>query len=214
MSNLENIDETINRITQLQASFEQVAQPRTDYMLKHFVVGSHDLPGQQFKQVLMELRTRMFSLADLKDDVALLEVEIEEFEQVAEISPKRAEIEIRRKKRRIADLTYQITGLISECETLLAIYEKMPKFTAEEIEQQELEYWSRRLSRQHTALRLGDPGNLAAILQMFTEPGKEAPMIADLSYPLQAFGALGEALYNHFLREAAPAALKEIENGQ
>ena len=214
MGNLVNIDETINRIAQLQASFDQVVQPRTDYMLKHFVVGSHDLPAQQYKQLLAELRTRMFSLADLKDDISLLEIEIKELELDTEISRERAKIEIGRKRRRIADLTYQVTGLMAECETLLAIYDAMPKYTAEQIEEQEAEYWARRLSRQHTALRLGDPGNLAAILQMFTEPGKEAPMIADLSYPLQSFGAMGEAMYNHFLKQAAPAALKELQNGK
>jgi hypothetical protein len=158
---------------------DELLVPRSMYALTHFVVGQHDTPGQQRRQVLAELKGMLFNLADSVDDARLLELDIQDLEGAKELD-ERGEINLARKKRHLRGAQITLRNQLAECDNLLKILNQIPKYTREELEAEEPEYWRRRLNRQHNLGQLGDFGNLDAQLMMRTEPGKTKP---ELPFP-------------------------------
>lgn len=192
----------------LLAEFEELGQPRSDFVLSHFVVGMHDLPERQRQQVLFELRDLLFVLSDLADDIRLLQLEIDEAsEKFPEIENNyeraKTEILIGRKQRKITEIRLQMAGRLRECEFLYGLLESMPTVSREKFEAQEPEYWKLRLSRQYALGQRDHGGNLNAMLEMLTLPGKKKPELA------AGFSQIVEALG---LSDAAIAGLLGEEN--
>ena len=59
------------------SALEEIQQARTNFQLKHFVVGQHDTSEQQYKQVLLELQEIIFTVkqVDLQNEKTKLEIE-------------------------------------------------------------------------------------------------------------------------------------------
>lgn len=162
------------RMEYLRSLFDEMfemGRMRTDFALEHFVVGAHDMPGRQRAQALSELQSLYFALADVWDQVQLDELDL------AEITgdDKRAMIERGKKERAIASGRIHIEQRLKEIDFLVKLLERLPKYSAVELEAEEPYYWARRLERQ-TYLSSRDPGgNLAALMQYVTIPGLTAP---------------------------------------
>lgn len=171
-------------IMELEGALEemdQFSQPRSDFALRHFVVAQHDLPARQRKQALDDLQALLYAIYDMRDKVELAEIDLsereEEMAQATGRARRRLEIETRRLRREIWQLGLQMRGRESEARTLLGILRSMPRVTREEFEAQEGEYWRRRLTRQLYEHQMGGGGNLAAMLQVLTEPGQVTPLL-------------------------------------
>ncbi len=176
------IKETQSKIQSLLDEMRELGQPRSDYMLRHFVVGQHDTPAVQRKQVLDELQALMFALGDMNDELEIANIDKRAFDEQAKTAKgfdlERIHVEIRKANRKALSLELSITGRLRECETLLALLETMPKVSREEYEHQQPEYWQRRLTRQFFLGQRDHGGNLDAILQMATEPGQFKPSVS------------------------------------
>ncbi len=161
---------------------QELSQSRSNYALRHFVVGQHDLPGRQRQQVIVELQGMMFELANQADELRLAELDIEELQAGLEsktgIDAERIKIKIGQKERQIEQINIRLTGQLRECDTLYAMLQELPKYTKEQFEAEEPAYWGVRLPRQFALSQRDVGGNLTAILEMFTEPGKEKPSVA------------------------------------
>jgi hypothetical protein len=176
---MNDITVTQKQIEGLLGEMRELGQPRSDYALAHFVVGQHDLPGAQRKQVLDELQAMMFALADVNDEKKTAEIDLAEILELHDEKHgyewQREEIKIGGLRRKILSLELHLEGRLRECETLLAMLDRIPKYTREQYEAEEPEHWARRLTRQFVLHQRGDFGNLDALLQMETEPGKAKP---------------------------------------
>jgi hypothetical protein len=182
---------------------QELSQGRSNFALRHFVVGQHDLPGRQRQQVIVELQGMMFELANQADEIKLAELEIREL-QVALLNSKNTDIDIERlkikitqKERQIEQINIRLTGQLRECDTLYVMLQELPKYTKEQFEAEEPAYWSRRLPRQFTLSQRDVGGNLTAILEMLTEPGKEKPSVAITLNNLVALLGLSEESVKH-----------------
>jgi Tfp pilus assembly protein PilN len=159
---------------------EEFAQPRSDFALAHFVIAQHDLPARQRKQILDELQVLLYAIYDLRDKRELAEIELEELEAAQpenDFEYRRNEVRRRQLRREIWNIDFALRGREREAMTLLRLLEQMPKFTREEFEAQEAEYWKRRLTRQWQELQLGGGGNLSSLLSLMTVPGHEMPLL-------------------------------------
>jgi hypothetical protein len=182
MNEIEQVNEYSKKMETLQAEIDEMNQPRSNYALTHFVVGQHDMPARQRQQVLVELQTMMFNLADLADEIKLAEVEIDEKKYLlnddivtTEFDKQRYNIQICQLERKITSLRFQITGRLRECDTLYAMLEQMPRYDRSQFEAEEEEYWGRRLKRQYFLAQRDMGGNLTALLETVTQPGKVKP---------------------------------------
>ena len=171
--------EQISAVEQLFSEITELQQNRSNFALEKFVVGQHDMPARQRKQVLDELVSMMLGLQQSVTAHEMLQIDIEELSTKKErnkYEQKRNEIRIREKIREIRFIELQIIGTLRECNFLRVMLEQMPKYTREEYEQEEAEYWKRRLTRQVFLSDRGgmNYGNLDAVIQLFNEPGKPA----------------------------------------
>lgn len=180
----------INSAEKLLQEMQDLSQPRSNFALRHFVIGQHDLPGRQYAQIIAELQALLFSLGDMNDSLELKQLDLEPLDLALEIEPDpRTRIERRRLAREIESLKIVIAGRVREGETLLELLNSMPRYTLEQIEAEELDYWQRRISRQYFEALAGG-GNLDAAIQMFTEPGKAKPQLAGINDVLGQFNGL------------------------
>jgi predicted DNA-binding protein len=177
----EEISKPLNSIQALMDEMREMGQPRSNYVLDHFVIGQHSTPETQRKQVLDELYALMFSIGDSHDDMRLAELEAQEYEGSLEkatgIQAERLKVLAAKAKRKALALEIMIEGRIKEVEHLLAALDKLPKVSRAEFEAAQSHYWSVRLPAQFYLGQRDHGGNLAAILQMATEVGSHAPRL-------------------------------------
>jgi hypothetical protein len=187
------------QLHELIDEMKALSQPRSNFALKHFVVGQHDLPARQRQQVILELQSMMFELANQYDEICLARLDIEEFEEALEKaegrSRQRIQIQIDQKRRFIDGVEIGLTGRLRECDYLYAMLQHMPKVTAEQLEAEEDSYWAMRLSRQFLLAGRDPGGNLTAVLQMLTQPGKPRPELgAEFADALKVLGLSENAI--------------------
>jgi hypothetical protein len=131
----------------------EVQQARSNFQLEKFVVNQHETLEMQYVQTLRELQQLYYTIKSVS------------------LSMKKAEIEISRKRAtgdevdeieaQIKELSLEQTRLVGigafrELEKLLSIYDSFGhKYTREEIEAAEPEYWNKRLHRQATLEAIG-----------------------------------------------------------
>lgn len=153
----------------LKESFLEIQQPRSNFALEHFVKGLHDLPERQYEQIVEELR-RCYNMIKM----LLLSKEqttIERDNILASANGARLlEIEAAKKDCALEDIEASLYGKLREFECLYKLWEAMPKYTREDIEKAEPEYWRLRLTRQAgeditTQLTRVGVGNLDALWQ-------------------------------------------------
>jgi hypothetical protein len=171
MDEITTVQSRLERLEGMLDEMMELGRMRSDFTLRHFVVGQHDKPGRQRAQALAELQGLYFSLADVYDDLELTKIELDEKEG----EDKRAEIERRKLRRKIVSMTMHLTQRVKEIDCLLGILDELPKYTAESLEAEEREYWAMRLTRQAYLAGRDPGGNVDALLQMATIAGQDKP---------------------------------------
>jgi len=170
---------TIETLEPLLAEIESMRQPRSDFALRHFVVAQHETLGAQRQQVLDELYNSLLSLYDMRDEIELAKIEVEENEIITndKFEARRAKIRADAARRRIRFTEIELAGKIRETRTLLAALNELPAYTREQYEAEERGRWERRLARQFYLRQIGDAGNLEAMRQMEAKVGGASPRI-------------------------------------
>lgn len=127
----------------LNDAIEQVQQPRSNFQLAHFVVGQHFTPEMQYYQILLELSDLLY-----KHQLSSIDAEILE-EKIKRKELKNNKIDdLKAKKLRInlAKLKETLTATEKEIDFLYTAWKSTPiKYTREQIEQAQPDYWEKRL---------------------------------------------------------------------
>lgn len=140
-------------------ALEEIQQARTDFQLKHFVVGQHDTLEQQYKQVLLELQEILFTIkqVDLQNKKTTLEIE-----QLKSTGNAIDGVDAEIKELSIERALLARLGAVKEAQTLVKIWESFAtKYTSEQIEQNQVEYWNARLLRQAQLEAMGSQGSVS-----------------------------------------------------
>lgn len=156
----------------------EIQKPRTRFQLDHFVVGQHDTEVQQYKQVLLEFGSLLNSIKITELEIRKSEIKIQRLLDTGdEIDAIDAEIQtIGLNQTRLA-----LLGMQRELEDLLEIWNSFEKkYTYEEIEADQPDYWSKRLHRQAHLEAMGSGGHvgwasLDALRQIGVQFIEEAP---------------------------------------
>ena len=168
----------IEQLENMMNEMNELGRMRSDFALIHFVVGQHDTPGKQRAQAVMELQAMYFALADVYDDMQTAQLDLTDMD-IRETTVKadaRSRIERRKLLRKIQSMEMHITQRVKEIDCLLDLLDKLPKYTAKELEEEEPVYWAARLTRQAFLAGRDPGGNLDALLQFATVPGELKPI--------------------------------------
>ena len=123
----------------------EIQQPRSRFQLIHFVIGQHDTPEMRFYQLCLELQDMGHKLRLAQINVRKGEIQIARLLETGdELDALEAEeMEVGAEQHRIV-----MQGAERELAILTDLFDESQKFTRDEIEHAQPEYWEKRLTRQ------------------------------------------------------------------
>ena len=135
------------------ASIEEVSQPRSRFQLERFVLGQHDTIEMAFHQVCLELQG---ALVEYKKSALRVEKAQAEIDELKESDRKADQIEAQIREIDLEDSRLLERGFKRELDHLIEMYDQFPhKFTYDELEAAQPDYWQARLSRQAELQAIG-----------------------------------------------------------
>jgi hypothetical protein len=123
----------------------EVQQPRSRFQLVHFVIGQHDTAEMMFYQLCLELQDMGYKLRMAQLGVRKAEIEIA---RLLETGDELDAIEAEEKQVDLEQTRIVMRGAERELAILTDLFDESPKFTRDEIEHAQPEYWQKRLTRQ------------------------------------------------------------------
>lgn len=157
-------------------AIKEIQQPRSRFQLEKFVLNQHDTDEMKYYQCVLEIQSLINSYRKAELERQKIKIEILRLESSGD------EIDSIDSKIKQIDLdTLDITmrGAERELIILAELWQSFPiKYTREQIEINQPEYWDKRLTRQATAQALGsgkidwaqiDTMNQVGILSKFIE---------------------------------------------
>lgn len=152
-------------MTQLEKiAQDYIVRERSDYQLRHFVVGQHDTPHMRYRQILMEVKSLVTKIRFAELDVEKKRIKL------ARLSDDPLDA-IKAEEHRLGiTITLDlIEGARRELAFLLELAKEYPQYSPQEIEANQQEYWEARLQRQANIDRMSveqqvSAGNLTSML--------------------------------------------------
>jgi hypothetical protein len=141
---------------------------RTNYQLKHFVIGQYDTPETRFRQIILESKHLLIAIKKDELEAQILRLKIEKLE-----ASRKEKNRLRAAILKI-DLGLLLDTIESNCAELNYLMElsrDYRHYSPEEIEANQEQYWTRRLARQAETDRLATEqnigvGNLEALMNI------------------------------------------------
>ena len=153
----------------------EVQQPRSRYQLVHFVIGQHDTAEMRFYQLCLELQDMGYKLRMAQLSVRKTEIEIARLQATGDDLDA---IEAEEKQVGLEQTRIVMRGAERELAILGDLFDESQKFTRDEIEHAQPEYWQKRLTRQ-TNLQLMAGGVQWAQLDSLRQAGLLDQVIAE-----------------------------------
>jgi hypothetical protein len=129
----------------ISEAIAEIQQPRSRYQLIHFVLGQHDTPEMRFYQLCLELQDMGYKLRLAELGVRKAEIEIA---RLLETGDDLDAIEAEEKEVDLEHTRIVMRGAEREIAILTDLFDESQKFTRDEIEHAQPEYWQKRLTRQ------------------------------------------------------------------
>ena len=129
----------------INEAIAEIQQPRSRFQLIHFVIGQHDTPEMRFYQLCLELQDMQIKLRFAQISVRKAEVEIE---RLLETGDELDALEAEEKQIGLEQTKITMLGAEREIAILKDLFNESQKFTRDEIEHAQPEYWKKRLTRQ------------------------------------------------------------------
>ena len=153
----------------------EVQQPRSRFQLVHFVIGQHDTAEMRFYQLCLELQDMGYKLRVAQLGVRKAEVEIARLQATGDDLDA---IEAEEKQIGLEQTQIVMRGAERELAILTDLFDESQKFTRDEIEHAQPEYWQKRLTRQ-TNLQLMAGGVQWAQLDSLRQAGMLDDLVAE-----------------------------------
>lgn len=145
----------------------EVQKPRSRFQLEKFVLGQHDTLPIQYLQTVIEIQGTYYSLKRSLLELKKIEYKIEDLKKT---SSKIDLVDIELLKIEYDQVIIMAVGSYRELKDLIEIFESFDhKYTREEIEYDQPNYWKERLTRQSILDSVGNQSlssNLESLRQI------------------------------------------------
>jgi hypothetical protein len=163
---------------QIEKAIAEIQQPRSRFQLERFVLGQHATPEMQYYQVCLELQDLLYKykLAEINDKKTQLKIDRlrstgDELDEL-----KAQEIELGQSQTKFA-----VIGAQRELAHLIDIWESFDhKYTREEIEAAQPDYWQARLTNNAKAMLMGGQSVNAAHIEAMEQAGVLDSFVAEV----------------------------------
>jgi hypothetical protein len=156
----------------------EVQQPRSRFQLERFVLGQHATPEMQYYQTLIELQDAIY-----KYKLAVINVKKSELKiaKLRATSDELDELKAQELELGLAQTSYAMVGAEREMKHLLEIFDTFThKYTREEIEAAQPDYWQARLTNNAKAMLMGGSSVNAAHIEAMEQAGILDSFVAEV----------------------------------
>ena len=146
---------------------DYIVRERSDYQLKNFVIGQHDTPEMQYRQILLEAKDLLFKIKNAEISLEITRAKIKKLESSTDpVDHLKAE----QRKLGMSLTLDALEGAKRELNYLVELSGNYKHYTPDEIEANQPEYWEKRLTRQATTDRMSleqgiSAGNLESLMK-------------------------------------------------
>lgn len=173
---LVKIEEHVKQRQELLEDFDTIQMGRTPEILRRFVIGAQaiDHPAQGWAQCVLEMSIKYDNIRRAKIQAEILELEIAELEAKGDA---KSLLEVQLKKIDQEGHHRAMLGAVREFYSLYDIYQEYGKrYTREELNNSQKEYWFNRLTRQAQQDQMSrvygvSAGNIQGLREAGIHPG-------------------------------------------
>jgi hypothetical protein len=168
MSSNDKLPEVISLFTpDIVTRFAEVTQSRSRYQIDKFVVNQHDTDEMKYLQILLELQGLYYSTKDRMLEMEKGRIKIKRLRATGD---EIDELEAQQIELALEQSSLHSISVYREMKHLLEILERFPRYTREQIEENQSEYWHKRMHRQaEIDMLAGNPalaGHVTSLIQM------------------------------------------------
>lgn len=163
---------------EIERAIAEVQQPRSRFQLERFVLGQHATAEMKYYQVCLELQDMIYKykLAEINTKKANLKIEKlrSTGDELDELKAQEIELGLENSK-------YAVIGAQRELAHLIDIWETFDKkFTREQIESAQPDYWQARLTNNAKAMLMGGSSVNPAHIEAMDQAGVLDKFVAEV----------------------------------
>jgi FMN phosphatase YigB (HAD superfamily) len=163
---------------EIEKAIAEVQQPRSRFQLERFVLGQHSTPEMQYHQTVIELQDAIY-----KYKLAVISVKKSELKiaRLRETGDELDELKAQEIELGLVQTSYAMVGAEREMKHLLEIFDTFThKYTREEIEAAQPDYWQARLTNNAKAMLMGGSSVNAAHIEAMEQAGVLDNFVAEV----------------------------------
>jgi hypothetical protein len=163
----ENVEEKLTPDVLL--AMAEIQQPRSQFQLEKFVINQHDTDEMRYFQCVTEIQSLYYTIRTVSLEMKKTEIEISRLRATGD---EIDEIDAQIKELGLEQTRLVGVGAFRELGHLMNTFESFPtKYTREQIEVAQPDYWNKRLNRQAVLELTGGSQAAAAHLDSLRQIG-------------------------------------------
>jgi hypothetical protein len=156
-------------LNKIEQAIAEVQQPRSRFQLERFVLGQHATPEMQYYQTVIELQDMIYKYKLAQIAVKKTEAKIAKLRSTGD---EIDELKAQEKELGMAQTRFTMLGAERELKHLMEIFDTFThKYSREEIEAAQPDYWQARLTNNAKAMLMGGSGVNAAHIEAMEQAG-------------------------------------------
>jgi hypothetical protein len=163
---------------EIQQAIAEVQQPRSRFQLERFVLGQHATPEMQYYQTVLELQDAIY-----KYKLAVINVKKSELKiaRLRATGDELDELKAQEVELGLTQTALAMVGAEREMNHLLEIFDTFEhKYTREEIEAAQPDYWQARLTNNAKAMLMSGQSVNAAHIEAMEQAGVLDNFVAEV----------------------------------
>jgi len=154
---------------EIEKAIAEVQQPRSRFQLERFVLGQHATPEMQYYQTVIELQDMIYKYKLAQINVKKAEAKISKLRATGD---EIDELKAQERELGLAQTKFAMIGAERELGNLVEIWNGFDqKYTREEIEAAQPDYWQARLTNNARAMLMGGAGVNPAHIEAMEQAG-------------------------------------------
>ena len=164
--------------SEIDKAIAEVQQPRSRFQLERFVLGQHATPEMQYYQTVIELQDMIFKYKMAEIAVKKGEAKIQKLRSTGD---EVDELKAQEKELALTQTRFTMLGAKRELGHLIDIWNNFEhKYTREEIEIAQPDYWQARLTNNAKAMLMGGSSVNAAHIEAMEQAGVLDSFVAEV----------------------------------
>lgn len=166
---------------EIDKAIAEVQQPRSRFQIERFVLGQHATPEMQYYQTVLELQDMIYKYKLAQIAVKKTEAEIARLRATGD---EIDELDAQEKELALVQTRFVTIGHERELAHLVDIFNSFEhKYTRDEIEAKQPDYWRERLTNNAKAMLLGGSSVNPAHIEAMEQAGVLESFIGDAQVP-------------------------------